>query len=131
MGIDKFEQARREGMSYALRVAKEKGIDGLEKELEFRNAAKVPLNVSKAKFDEFVNNVKNNTVDTVLILASVTLRDEFGFAKERLNRFISRFNEKAECIAGDYCTWEDNIELLREECGLDMTIRHNDKNVRV
>ena len=28
------ERARREGMSYALRVAKEKGIDGLEADLK-------------------------------------------------------------------------------------------------
>ena len=30
----KEEQARLQGMSYALRVAKEKGIDGLEEELK-------------------------------------------------------------------------------------------------
>ena len=28
--LDKEEQARREGMAYALKVAREKGIDGLE-----------------------------------------------------------------------------------------------------
>lgn len=31
--LSKEEQARREGMSYALRVAREKGIDGLEEGL--------------------------------------------------------------------------------------------------
>ena len=36
--LSKEEQARREGMSYALRVAREKGIDGLEEELKFRQA---------------------------------------------------------------------------------------------
>lgn len=33
MKINKEEKARREGMSYALRIAKEKGIEGLEEEL--------------------------------------------------------------------------------------------------
>lgn len=32
--IDKEEQARREGMAYALLIAKEKGIDALEEDLK-------------------------------------------------------------------------------------------------
>ena len=30
MKISKEEKARREGMAYALKIAKEKGVDGLE-----------------------------------------------------------------------------------------------------
>ena len=45
--LSKEEQARREGMSYALRVAREKGIDGLEEELRFRQAYDVPLKISQ------------------------------------------------------------------------------------
>ncbi len=34
--IDKQESARQEGMSYALEVARKKGIEGLEEELRMR-----------------------------------------------------------------------------------------------
>ena len=127
----KEEQARREGMSYALRVAKEKGIDGLEKELKRRQAYNIPIRISNKELQEFTNNAKNMMLDTILILASVTLHDEFGFGHDRLNRFKERFNFKAECIGEDFTDWQDQIAILKEECGLEYSIRFNDKNVKL
>lgn len=127
----KEEQARREGMSYALRVAKEKGIDGLEEELKRRQAYNIPIRISNKELQEFTDNAKNMMLDTILILASVTLHDEFGFGHDRLNRFKERFNFKAECIGDDFTDWQDQIDILKEECGLEYSIRFNDKNVRV
>lgn len=127
----KEEQARREGMSYALRVAKEKGIDGLEEELKRRQAYNIPIRISNKELQEFTTNAKNMMLDTILILASVTLHDEFGFGHDRLNRFKERFNFKAECIGDSFTDWQDQIDILKEECGLEYSIRFNDKNVRV
>ena len=47
MGTYKEEAARREGMSYALNIAKKKGIKALEEELNFRNATNIPVKVSR------------------------------------------------------------------------------------
>lgn len=127
----KEEQARREGMSYALKVAKEKGIDGLEEELKRRQAYNIPIRISNKELQEFTDNAKNMMLDTILILASVTLHDEFGFGHDRLNRFKERFNFKAECIGDSFTDWQDQIDILKEECGLEYSIRFNDKNVRV
>lgn len=127
----KEEQARLQGMSYALRVAKEKGIDGLEEELKRRQAYNIPIRISNKELQQFTDNAKNMLLDTILILASVTLHDEFGFGHDRLNRFKERFNFKAECIGDSFTDWQDQIEILREECGLEYSIRFNDKNVRV
>ena len=127
----KEEQARLQGMSYALRVAKEKGIDGLEEELKRRQAYNIPIRISNKELQEFTTNAKNMMLDTILILASVTLHDEFGFGHDRLNRFKERFNFKAECIGEDFTDWQDQIDILKEECGLEYSIRFNDKNVRV
>lgn len=127
----KEEQARLQGMSYALRVAKEKGIDGLEQELKRRQAYNIPIRISNKELQEFTTNAKNMMLDTILILASVTLHDEFGFGHDRLNRFKERFNFKAECIGDSFTDWQDQIDILKEECGLEYSIRFNDKNVRV
>ena len=43
------EKARREGMSYALRIAKEKGIEELEKDLNMRKVVDLPIPVSKKR----------------------------------------------------------------------------------
>lgn len=126
MGKSKDEQARREGMAYALRIAKENGIDALEADLRWRNVGDIPVGLEKAVVDDFQERVKYNTVDTIKILACVTLRDEFGFGKDRLKRFAERFMLKTECLADDYTNWQEQIDILREECGLEFTIRKNE-----
>lgn len=131
MGRNKEEQARMEGMAQALRIAKTKGIAGLEADLKMRNITGLPCAVSRAAMDECIMNIKYNVIDTFTILVAYTLHEKFGFGKTRLNRFIHDFNFQAECLDEDYCTWEDQIEILRQECGLDLSIRKNDKDVRV
>lgn len=129
--ISKEEQARLQGMSYALRVAKEKGIDGLESDLRMRNIVGLPVPVSRKAMDECIVNIKNNVIDTFVILLAATLHDEFGFGEKRVQRAIDRFNFKAECIADDYCTWDDHIKIIKDELGIELSIRKNDKDVRV
>lgn len=123
------EKARREGMAYALRIAKEKGIEGLEDDLKMRNAINLPIPVSKKALEECVNNIKNNTVDTFIILLIATLHDEFGFGEKRINRAIDRFELKSEYLSDDYCTWQDYIDTIKEELGIELSIRKNDKDV--
>ena len=131
MARNKEEQARMEGMAQALRIAKAKGIDGLEADLKMRNITGLPCAVSRAAMDECIMNIKYNVVDTFTILVAYTLHEKFGFGRERLGRFIEAFNFQAECLTDDYCTWDDQIEVLRQECGLELSIRKNDKDVRV
>ena len=129
--IDKEEQARREGMAYALRIAKEKGIDALEEDLKMRNAIGLPVGVDRKALNQFTENVKFNTVDTMVILMAVTLHDEFGFGEKRVQRAIDRFMFKANCQYEDYTTWQEQIEILKEELGIELSIRANDKDVNV
>lgn len=127
----KEELARREGMSYALKYVKENGIEALENELKRRGAYNIPIRISDKDLKVFTDNAKMMLLDTVLILASMTLHDEFGFGKDRLQRFVKRFNFKAECIGDDYTTWQDQINILKEECGLEYQLRMNDKDVNM
>lgn len=128
--MNKEEQARREGMAYALRIAKEKGIDALEEDLKMRNAIGLPVGVDRKALNQFTENVKFNTVDTMVILMAVTLHDEFGFGEKRVQRAIDRFMFKANCLDEDYTTWQEQIEILKEELGIELSIRANDKDVR-
>lgn len=129
--LDKEEIARRDGMAYALRIAKEKGIEGLEEEIKYRNITEIPIAIKRDKLNECIENIKLNTIDTILVLSAVTLRDEFGFGKARLTRFIERFNLKTDCLVEDYCTWDDLRQNLEEECGIRLSIRQNNQNVRL
>ena len=123
----KEEQARREGMSYALRVAKEKGIEALEEDLKLRGAVNLPLPVSKEAFKECIHNIRNDTVDVFIVLLAATLHDEFGFGAKRVQRAIDRFNLKCDCINDDYCTWADIIENIKEELNLTLEVNGGKK----
>ena len=129
--INKEEQARREGMSYALKIAKEQGIEALEKDLKMRNAIGLPIPVSQKVLDEFTENVKLQMYDSTMVLWAVTLRDELGFGEKRIQKVLDRFNNKVQCLAGDYTTWAEQIEIIKEECNIELTIRENNKNVRI
>jgi len=121
--LSKEEMWRREGMAYAYKVAKEKGVEGLAEEIKFRNICTLPLAITTKAIKEANEQIALNTLDTVTILACITLRDEFDFGKQRVQRFLDRFEAKAGCLADEYCTWDDNREVLKEELGLDLQVR--------
>ena len=129
--LKKDEQLRREGMSYALRVAKENGVEGLENELHRRNASEVPLRITKAQMQQYSESVKENVVNHILLLSLVTLRDEFEFGAKRLKQFQERFTDKASCIAGDWTTWEEQVKVLAEEVDIEYVEYMKDVTVRV
>lgn len=121
--LDKEEAARREGMTYALKIAREKGVDGLEEELKFRNCTLLPVGAKRKNCDVAIEQIKNQTCDTFIALTCHTLNDEFGFGKKRLQKFIDRFENKAECLADGYCYWKDITKTLWDEMGLNLKIR--------
>lgn len=47
------------------------------------------------------------------------------FGQKRLDRFCERFNSKTEAICDGDIIWDDLIQTLKEETGLDFTIREN------
>lgn len=122
---NKEMQARTEGMAYAMRIAKEKGIEELEKEIKFRNLTGISLNLSRKDLNTASEKIKEMTMDTFTILTVAVLHDEFGFGERRCQRFIDRMNQKAECMIDDFCTWDDYIQTIKEELNLELQIRWN------
>lgn len=123
--LDQYMQGRTEGMEFALRLAKDKGIEELEKEVRFRNRTGISLNLTRQELAAGSQNIKNMTFDTMLAMSLMVLRDEFDFGKKRLERFKDRFTQKATSLAGDYCTWLDIIDTIKDETGIDLEIRIN------
>ena len=116
--LSKEELARFSGAEWMVRYIKEKGIEAAEKELEMRGVRGIPLAVKEGDLVRFSTREKKNTLATMILMACMTLRDEFGFGFDRMNRFIDRFNKKTECLVGKYVSWKDIQETIREETGL-------------
>ena len=116
--LSKEELARFSGAEWMVRYVKEKGLEAAEKELEMRGVRGIPLAVKEGDLVRFSTREKKNTIATMILMACMTLRDEFGFGFDRMNRFIDRFNKKTECLVGKYVSWKDIQETIREETGL-------------
>lgn len=131
MKLSREEQARRDGMAYALKVAAEKGVEGLADEMKRRGISLAPCTIPQKDLDAFTAKVKNNTIDTITALSAYILHDKFGFGNKRLDRFINYTNEFADSICTDWLTVEDIIGVIKEETGIDLRIRKNDRNIIV
>lgn len=120
--LSKEEQARFEGANWLLELVKKEGIEKAELELKWRGVNGIPCAVKKTDLDNFSARVKDHVLDTVCCLAAMTLRDEFEFGEQRINRFINRFNEKTDALTMEYCSWSDMQQVLKEEVNIDFTI---------
>ena len=125
--LTKEDKWRREGMSYALRVAEEKGIDGLREDLKLRGAINLPIPVDEKMLNEFAYDIKDNVVDSMLILMAATLHDEFGFGEKRVQKAVDRLLFKASCITGDYVTWNDIIDDIKQELNIELHINYDNR----
>jgi hypothetical protein len=129
--LKKEEQMRREGMAYALRVAKERGIDGLEEELEKRNATEVPIRISTSQLKEFSQLVKHNVIFYMGVLTRGVLADKFDFDADQLKIFDENLNFRADCLTEDYTTWKDQIDTLNEDFNLGIKDEGIDTTIRI
>lgn len=123
MKISKEEQARRDGMAYALKVAKEKGIDGLEDEIKMRGCSIAPCTISQKELNELKKNISNNAIVSITAMSAYVLRWEFGFGDKRINRFKDCVNDLADSIVRDYLTVDDILEELKSDYGIDLSGR--------
>lgn len=124
--INDYMTGREDGLLMALDIVKKDGIEALEKEIQFRNVTGIRMPLAKKDLDKATIKIKEQLLDTVTVLAVATLHDEFGFGGTRCQRFIKRFNTKAECLADDMASWDDYIQMIRKELGIEMVIRRNE-----
>ena len=120
--LSKEELARYGGAEWAIRLTEERGIEGAKQYLEERGIKGIPLAAKQSDLDRFCEEEKANTIATIMMMAAVTLRDEYDMDAEQIDRFIKRFNTKTECLLGQYVNWEELRDGLAEETGIRITL---------
>ncbi len=126
MKMADYSKGRNDGLALALKIVKEGGIEALEKEIQFRNVSQIHTGLAHKDLEKALDPIKQMTLDTVLALSLLSLRDEFDMGKVRLERFMGRFSEKAGCIADDLCSWPDVVKTVHDETGIGVKIRYNE-----
>ena len=78
----------------------------------------------KKGVEEFREELRAEAVDDALRVLSyvplMVLRDKFGFGKVRLDRFLREFAEQVDCIENDFVGFDDMIEAIKDETGLNV-----------
>lgn len=123
--LEEYMKGRTEGMEFALRLVKDKGIEELEKENKFRNRTGISLNVTRQELNAASGKIKEMTLDTFTILGVAALHDAFGFGEKCCQRFMDKMGEGAEYLMNDLATWKDYISAIKEELGMNLKIRWN------
>lgn len=122
--MDLLNKARLEGMYYAYAKIKDDGIDKFAEELQFRSLRGVQLVNTKKDVRKFEQEIIDRVQDVVLVFALSVLSDEFDFSTEEMNRFQDRFALKASCIADRYLTWDEQLQILKDEHGMAVEFRN-------
>ena len=124
--LDSYMQGRTEGMEFALRLVKDKGIEELEKEIKFRQRTGISLDVTRQELNAASAKIKDMVLDTYTILSIACLSDLWGVGKKRCQQFMDKMNEGAEYLKNDFATWEDYCKAIEERLGFKIHIRWND-----
>lgn len=124
-----YERGREDGLSLALRIAKEGGIEALEREIKFRGVTGIHTSLASKDLDKAAEKIKEITLDTFTVMNVAVLHDEFGFGEKRCQRYMDGINKAAEYIVDGLATWPDYIVAIKEEIGLDLRIRWDGREV--
>lgn len=118
MNLKDYQKGRNDGLALALKIVREGGADALEEEIKARGVTGINVNLSQRELEQALTPIKDLTIRTLLAMSVSSLRDEYGFGKERLQRFVDRFMKKTECLMAGWVTWKDICENIEEETGI-------------
>ena len=123
--MTKEERWRLEGLAFCLRTLEQNGndVEALKAEIRRRGAGSIPLALSRADENRFCKAVRENCLDTVLIMTLAVLHDTFGFGRIRANRFKTAFNQAAKYLQDDCINWTEIRKGLEEQLGMVIGIR--------
>lgn len=125
---DKSFEWRMQGMVYACKIAKEKGIDYLVQDIKRRGVLKVDIYCTDKKIDELWNGISESINNNTIITAMYILKNEFGFGKDRLKKFKDLYKKATDDVLDldymgeHYVTLEDYAVELNEKYKLGLNV---------
>ena len=124
-----YQSGREDGLLLAEQLVKDGGLERLQEEIRYRGITQIHTQLAKKEIEKATIQIKLNTLDTVLLLAVSTIRDEFEFGAKRLKRLIERMERKSTCLLEDMATWEDFRKQMKEETGIAINVRESNGKI--
>lgn len=130
--IDTYTKNRTEGLAWALDLIRkcgtpEEGIEMLRKEIRFRKAVFIPLEIPAENIRRCSELLANRMMNTILVVILMVLEEEYGWREKRLKRFTELYAEYSgkyldEDPYGDrYIVMTDYANYFREKYGVNFS----------
>ena len=125
---NKMMEDRISGMTYAWDFIKQNGMEAFEKELRFRKATFVQLEVDKERCDLIFDQCVTRMYNTFITAVTKVLNESYGFGGKRLREFFIHFNHLCEdmcmtdCYGERYFTMADYAKEFNDKyhLGIDL-----------
>lgn len=112
-----------EGMAFAARVAKERGLSGLEEELAFRGANNAPLNVSRHELTAVARVRAKDELLFVATAMAATMVEDMRTPPSIVREFLAQFNARVERYRMDPGEFRQAFERMGRNVGLNEVCR--------
>ena len=119
----KEQQAYMNGMAYALKIAKEQGVEGLEKEIEFRGLVNLPLNVSAKELAKVARLHAQDEVMLMVTASATTLTEYIKLPPSRVLDYLKEFSKVAMLFRTNPMAYEKAKERMNRNSGLNEVCR--------
>ena len=116
--MSKERRAYMDGMAFALKIAKESGIEGLEKEIEFRGWANAPLNVSSTELIAAARMRAKDELQFVATATASTLTEHIKMPPSKVLEYLKEFNRRVVLFQHDPAEYEAAQTRLKLNIGL-------------
>lgn len=99
--INKEQRLHLDGMSFALRVAKNGGVEELEREINYRGLHDAPLNISQAELTQVARIRAKEELMIVATALAETVTQDMKLPPSVAMEFLRKFNDKVDVFRYD------------------------------
>ena len=126
--IDKWQQARMDGLARGLEIAKAGGIEALEQEVKFRGATKLQMDIDRELANGIFRDIMEKVYATYTTACYWTLNNLWHHGKKGLKAFKEAFDSHVmtltmvDCYGGRYVRFREMAKELNDkyDLGIDM-----------
>lgn len=114
---------RMQGMIYACNIAKEQGVEALERDIKKRGMLKAPLKFSQKQMDEFVEYCSHNLYANMFATMAYSLHELYGFGGERIKKLQEHIGKLVNNVMDMDYMGEHYIRL--EDYAIELNEKYN------
>lgn len=115
---EEIQKTYREGLEFALKIAKEMGVDELEKEVRYRTQHAVPLNVNWRELSACVRNVEKGEVRILATAGCMTMAEDLKLPPSQVLKYLRGLNTRVEQYRLDTDLFEKDCKRMDENFAL-------------